>query len=473
MSFTPKNRPSLAVAADVNPYDAKKLDAVRAANYAFEQLSLSIARNPKKAPILVALTAQLNRIGSNDKLAAIGIVPGRKGPGFFSFRVGNEQGTLDVTVIVPCNKSPQGRRLALSVTAAPVSSNPKIQVPFNPDTGSGSVWTQSPTTIALLLAKALRQTLNRLTQAPANTDTQETEAVTDTTKNEAQASADDWALEWNPATVTSKNPDGTDSGTPDVLDYEDAYDTFLENLNEMVTGAFGDGPELKIRATVGASVSQDKTKVDIITGNKAQDLIDTFFPHGDKVMRFRTGYEGKLQADVTLSGKGQSELYTFDSVDENEANASNIVIGRWEFFDKLLGKRKTFVELGSVRPKDYKTFFGFIGAVCGNRDIMAEGLRWINAQKHERLPGLVHWNIEFRGNDKTPILMVGDGKTAYALLFKANEVSIARSVGAKAQTIGRWTWEDRCSRLACAAVVIYLLRSLSAQINGEHQLTEE
>lgn len=457
----------VAIAAGVVS-DPNSLDAALKNNNAFDKIEHDIAVNPEQAPFIVELNRQLAALTSKVHFVAIGMKPKQPGSGYFSFRLGTKEGTLDLLVIVPCVLTQNKVSLALIVNKAPVNTQQKFQLPFDP--GNTSFWEQ---TLANIVSKIVITLKPKLAAMLATTQNQGTTTVTNNTTT-AAAAEDNWTIEWDPAKIRKASVDGTDSSDePDILDYEDAYENFLHNLNELISEIFGDDAELKLKADVKlGNVPQNKSKVDIITGDKAQDLLDTYFPQGDKILRFREGdTKGSLLAESEAPGHAQPDIYEFTLADDGEATAVHAVMGKWEFFEKLgLSKPKTFVEIGGIRPKNYTDLLKFMGLVCGNSEITLQARKWIEAQRAEKLPSLRGFTIALNGNAQTPIVMVGNGTTVYALVFTKDAVNIARSVDKKSYPVGRWTWEDRCSRLSCAAVLIYLLRTVSSKITSEYTL---
>ena len=454
--------------ADTTVSDTNSLDAALRNNNAFDTIEHTIAINPEQAPFIVELNKQLAALTTKVHLVALGMKPKQPGSGYFSFRLGTKEGTLDMLVIVPCVLDQNKGSLAVLVNKAPVNNQQKFQVPFNP--GNTSFWEQN---LAAIVSKLLTALKPKLATMLALTQNQGNNTVT-TTNNETTAAADNWDVEWDPEKIRKAAADGTDSTEePDILDYEDAYEAFLQSLNDLISDAFGDDSELKLKATVTlGNQPQTKSKVDIITGNKAQDILDTYFPQGDKILRFRKGENDSLIAESESKGHAQPDVYEFTLADDTEATASaHVAIGKWEFFEKVgLSKPKSFIDVGGIRPKNYNDLLKFMGIVCGTTEIKDQAHKWIESQRDEKLPSLQGFNIAINGNAQTPIVMVGNSAVAYALVFTKDAVNIARSVNKKSYPVGRWTWEDRCSRLSCAAVLIYLLRTVSSKITSEYTL---
>lgn len=293
------------------------------------------------------------------------------------------------------------------------------------------------------------------------------------TKTKQQATATDdssWSVIWDPSTVTGKDDDGFDApgSEPQALDYEDAYDEFLDNLNDLIVRAFGTtDTELTLHCA-----TSEKAKTDRISGNLAQDLIDTFFPNAEKVMKFRLN-GNTLVAEILVAGNSHTDTYSFNKVAADEATASEVAIGKWEFLPNVFGQRKPadFMEVGSARPKDYSDFLRAISQICSTQELSSKASAWVERNKgHEKLQGLESFAITFRGNKQTPIIMVSNGQVAMALLFKPSGVDMVRSVGTKSQPVGRWTWDARFSRISVVAIITYLLGTLAAQLRGEYQV---
>lgn len=460
---------SAVVAAGPNMMQAPALAEANKEGAAFTKFANSLT-NPAASELSRALHDGLSRKLNAPEISLLGVRPRKIGSPYLQFRVTDKSGLLDVQIVVSSGVESGGRAIAILVNKAPVKGfKPKRALPLKPT--SRNFWRQPVASVASdILAVIIPQVRHLLTTTPTKLETpdvkDQTPAPTDV--QEAHATTE-WGLVFDPAAVSGSDETGAPT-EPDVMDYEDAYDDFIEKLNDLIDSIFPNDGELKLHVMVNAEHGErDRAKVDIITGSLAQDLIDTFFPSEEKVMRFAV--EGSaLKAEVTTKTKG-TDTYTFTLADSNEATASFTAIGKWEFFEKLgLTKKATFKDLGIARQPDYASFFKFISRVVTDSTLNHQAIQWINSQLSEKLPNLKGWSLEFRGTAQNPMLMLGNGKVAFALLFKPTEVAVVQSAGQRATTIGKWTWEDRCSRLSGAAVIIYLLRVVSNRVAGEYHI---
>jgi hypothetical protein len=441
--------------------NASQMKKASAENGAFSHILQSLANARKTAELVRYLNQALATIDASSPMQVVPVPPRAPGDSYFSLTLVSADKNLDASILVSNGTADGKRSIGILVRKAPVRAfKKKVLLPLNPSVPV--FWARPVMAVAKDIFKAIRTTVEHLVKTSTQTHTQETDVST-VEQKEATA-GEGWQLEWDPKKTT-------DEGNElDVLDYEDEYDDFVEGLDHLITSLFGESAELKLRAHVVAGEGEkDRTKIDILTGHKGQDLIDTFLPSGDKTMKF-AARDGKLVASVSIGDKPADE-FEFTPVSDEEATADTVVIGKWEFLEKMgLKKPASFKDLGIVRPKDYATFFSFMSKVIGTPAIATQAKAWIEAQRNERLPGLDGWEFDFRGNAQSPMFLIGNGKSTYALIFKKNEVSFAQSVGNRATPMGRWTWEDRCSRLSCAAVLVYLIRTVSSRISGEYQL---
>lgn len=441
--------------------NAAQMKKASAENGAFSHILQSLANARKTAELVRYLNQALSRIDASSPIRVIPVPPRAPGDSYFTLMLMSADKNLDASIFVSNGTTDGKRSIGLLVRKAPAHAfKQKVLIPLNPSVAV--FWARPVMAIANDIFKAIRTNVEHLVKTSTQTHTQETDVST-VDQKEATA-GESWQLEWDPKKTT-------DEGTElDVLDYEDAYDDFVEGLDHLITSLFGESADLKLRAHVVAGEGEkDRTKVDILTGHKGQDLIDTFLPSGDKAMKF-SAKDGKLIASVAIGDKPADE-FEFTLVSDDEATADTVVIGKWEFLEKVgLKKPASFKDLGIVRPKDYATFLSFMSKISGTPALVTQAKAWLESQRNERLPGLNGWELDFRGNAQTPMILIGNGKSTYALIFKKGEVSFAQSVGNRAAPMGRWTWEDRCARLSCAAVLVYLIRTVSSRISGEYQL---
>ena len=450
-----------------------KMSKAKALVKQFDVLAELMRKNPQGSPLVRALEKHLNLLKLPVRLDVSGLPTYKPANRVLAFGLRSVDTKFKSTVFVPFTGNGPTASITVAIQVSPKKGfKPRTAIPFAKQLAT--LWVKPVESIAALLVEALSATLTaQLSTEPDSQTLQETNMSSTTVKpadQEASAAENSaWSVVWNAEHVTGKDDDGVDmdGAEPGVLDYEDAYDNFLDNLNDLIARSFGDSKdELKLRATTGS-----KTKVDIISGNLAQDLIDTFFPNDEKVMKFRAD-GGSLTAEVQVSDNSPIETYTFSVAPADEATASDIAIGKWEFLPGILGGQKAdFTSVGSSKPANYAELLKSLGAICANQEMATKASNWIERNRsHDKLRGLEGFSIAFRGNEHSPIIMVSNGHVAMALLFKKDSVDMVRSIGAKSQVVGRWRWENSFARISTVGIITYLLGTVAAKVRGEYQV---